>query len=143
MYCSHLCETEAQELDHGKSFLKLNPDRAACHDATATMALLQFISAGLPEVQLPVTIHGDHLIVAEKGAEQDLENAKEQYREVSRKDTLNFHYAEISDAAGLCVLGFCLRKIQHWFLETWIRNHTHNFVRELCFVSECPPARPV
>ncbi|GME37043.1 uncharacterized protein LTHEOB_3320 [Neofusicoccum parvum] len=46
------------------------------------MALLQFISAELPEVQLPVTIHGDHLIVAEKGAKQDLENAKQQYREV-------------------------------------------------------------
>lgn len=81
--CSHLCEPETQQLDRGKSFLKLNPDRAACHDATATMALLQFISAGLPEVQLPATIHGDHLIVAEKGAVQDLENAKEQYREVS------------------------------------------------------------
>ncbi|GME26187.1 uncharacterized protein LTHEOB_3320 [Neofusicoccum parvum] len=46
------------------------------------MALLQFISAELPEVQLPVTIHGDHLIVAEKGAKQDLENAEQQYREV-------------------------------------------------------------
>ncbi|KAK7733542.1 hypothetical protein SLS57_000557 [Botryosphaeria dothidea] len=94
---THLCEPEAQELDHGKSFLKLNPDRAACHDATATMALLQFISAGLPEVQLPVTIHGDHLIVAEKGAEQDLENAKEQYREV---------YAFLASACAKYNIGF-------------------------------------
>ena len=80
---SHLCEPESQPLERGTSFLKLNPDRAACHDATATMALLQFISAQLPTVQLPTTIHADHLIVAEKGGEADLANAGEQYREVS------------------------------------------------------------
>ncbi|KAH7047580.1 hypothetical protein B0J12DRAFT_667505 [Macrophomina phaseolina] len=94
---THLCEPETQQLDRGKSFLKLNPDRAACHDATATMALLQFISAGLPEVQLPVTIHGDHLIVAEKGAVQDLQNAKEQYREV---------YAFLASACAKYNIGF-------------------------------------
>lgn len=79
---SHLCEPETQELDRGKSFLKLTPDRAACHDATATMAMLQFISAELPKAALPTSIHSDHLIVAEKGAEADLISAKSQYREV-------------------------------------------------------------
>lgn len=79
---SHLCEPDVQPLERGKSFLKLNPDRAACHDATATMALLQFISAGLQKTALPTSVHSDHLIVAEKGDLADLENAMEQYREV-------------------------------------------------------------
>ncbi|KAF7185788.1 putative aconitate hydratase, mitochondrial [Pseudocercospora fuligena] len=82
IHFSHLCEPEAQEIVPGKSFLKLNPDRAACHDATATMALLQFISAGLPSTAIPTTIHSDHLIVTEHGGYKDLENAREQHREV-------------------------------------------------------------
>jgi len=79
---SHLCDPENQDLNRGKSSLKLNPDRVACHDATATMALLQFISAGLPKTALPTTVHSDHLIVAEKGDEPDMKNAKIQHREV-------------------------------------------------------------
>ena len=94
---SHLCEPENQELERGKSFLKLNPDRAACHDATATMAMLQFISAGLPKAALPTSIHSDHLIVAEKGAEEDLINAKSQYREV---------YDFLSSASSKYNIGF-------------------------------------
>lgn len=90
---SHLCEPEHQSLERGKSFLKLNPDRVACHDATATMALLQFISAGLPKVALPTSIHSDHLIVAEKGARIDLENAKHEYREVRGKTVHNSCFA--------------------------------------------------
>lgn len=62
--------------------MPLKVDRAACHDATATMTMLQFISAELPEAAVPVTFHADHLIVADQGAEADLKNAKEQYREV-------------------------------------------------------------
>lgn len=79
---THLRNPLEQDLERGKSFLLLDPDRAACHDATATMAMLQFISAGLPKVALPVSIHSDHLIVAEKGAVADLESAKEEYAEV-------------------------------------------------------------
>lgn len=79
---THLRNPLEQELERGKSFLSLDPDRAACHDATATMAMLQFISAGLPKVALPTSIHSDHLIVAENGAVADLENAKHEYSEV-------------------------------------------------------------
>lgn len=79
---THLRDPLQQELERGKSFLLLDPDRAACHDATATMAMLQFISAGLPKVALPTSIHSDHLIVAENGAAVDLENAKQDYSEV-------------------------------------------------------------
>jgi aconitate hydratase len=79
---THLRNPLEQELERGKSFLLLDPDRAACHDATATMAMLQFISAGLPRTALPTSIHSDHLIVAEEGGVRDLENAKEEYSEV-------------------------------------------------------------
>ncbi|CAK1366828.1 putative aconitate hydratase, mitochondrial [Cercospora beticola] len=79
---THLCEPESQDIRPGKSFLKLRPDRAACHDATATMALLQFISAGLPKTAVPTTVHSDHLIVTEHGGNIDLENARQQHSEV-------------------------------------------------------------
>jgi aconitate hydratase len=80
---THMRNPLEQELERGKSFLLLDPDRAACHDATATMAMLQFISAGLPRTMLPTSIHSDHLIVAENGAVADLANAKGDYAEVS------------------------------------------------------------
>ncbi|KAJ5718264.1 hypothetical protein N7488_003910 [Penicillium malachiteum] len=84
---SHLIMDEARnwnldQIERGKTVLELRPDRVACHDATATMALLQFISAGLPRVMAPTTVHGDHLIVSEKGAEEDLQRAKLEHAEV-------------------------------------------------------------
>ncbi|KAJ9150397.1 hypothetical protein NKR23_g3669 [Pleurostoma richardsiae] len=83
---SHLATTEQAwalgEIERGKTILKLRPDRVACHDATATMALLQFISAGLPRVRIPTSIHSDHLIVAENGADVDLQRAAKEHREV-------------------------------------------------------------
>ncbi|KAJ5111401.1 hypothetical protein N7532_001936 [Penicillium argentinense] len=69
-------------IDRGKTILELRPDRIACHDATATMALLQFISAGLPHVMTPTTVHSDHLIISEKGAEADLQRAASEHAEV-------------------------------------------------------------
>lgn len=52
-----------EDIERGKSILELRPDRIASHDATATMALQQFISAGLPRVMAPTTVHSDHLIM--------------------------------------------------------------------------------
>lgn len=79
---SHLCDIDGQEISPGRSFLKLQPDRVAIHDANATMALLQFISAGIDRVAIPTTIHCDHLTMAEKGAVIDLAAAKIQHQEV-------------------------------------------------------------
>ncbi|KAL0934881.1 aconitate hydratase [Colletotrichum truncatum] len=83
---SHLIPGEngwvLDEIKRGKTILRLRPDRVACHDATATMALLQFISAGLPRVRVPTSVHSDHLIVAEKGDEEDLKRAASDHREV-------------------------------------------------------------
>jgi aconitate hydratase len=86
---SHLFDTtETQrslsEIRRGETLLQLRPDRVACHDATATMALLQFISAGLPKVEIPTTIHSDHLIVSRDGADEDLKRGLIQYEEVYR-----------------------------------------------------------
>ncbi|RAH69850.1 aconitate hydratase [Aspergillus aculeatinus CBS 121060] len=75
-------EWNLEKIQRGQSILELRPDRVACHDATATMALLQFISAGLPRVAVPTTVHSDHLIISEKGAEEDLRRAETEHREV-------------------------------------------------------------
>ena len=62
---SHLDDPQNQDIERGVSYLKLRPDRVAMQDATAQMAMLQFISSGLPKVAVPSTIHCDHLIEAQ------------------------------------------------------------------------------
>jgi len=66
----------------GETYLKLRPDRVAMQDATAQMAVLQFISSGLPKTAVPSTIHCDHLIAAENGSNADLAAAKSTNAEV-------------------------------------------------------------
>ncbi|KAF2720778.1 mitochondrial aconitate hydratase [Polychaeton citri CBS 116435] len=66
----------------GKANLKLKPDRVAMQDASAQMALLQFMSCGLPTTAVPASIHCDHMIVGEKGADTDLPNSIEGNKEV-------------------------------------------------------------
>lgn len=72
----HLDDPANQEIERGKTYLRLRPDRVAMQDATAQMAMLQFISSGLPKVAVPSTIHCDHLIEAQVGGEKDLRRAK-------------------------------------------------------------------
>ena len=72
----HLDDPAGQEIDRGRTYLRLRPDRVAMQDATAQMAMLQFISSGLPKVAVPSTIHCDHLIEAQIGGTQDLQRAK-------------------------------------------------------------------
>merc|ERR1712012_1399745 len=79
---SHLDEPESQDIVRGESYLRLRPDRVAMQDATAQMAMLQFISSGLPKVAVPSTIHCDHLIQAQVGGEADLARAKDMNAEV-------------------------------------------------------------
>ncbi|KAI8145592.1 aconitate hydratase [Fennellomyces sp. T-0311] len=78
----HLDDAENQDIVRGQSYLKLRPDRVACQDATAQMALLQFMSAGLPTVAVPTTVHCDHLIQAQKSGVPDLARAIELNKEV-------------------------------------------------------------
>ncbi|KAJ5679795.1 Aconitate hydratase [Penicillium macrosclerotiorum] len=79
---SHLDDPHGQDIERGTSYLKLRPDRVACQDATAQMAILQFMSAGMPSVQTPTTVHCDHLIEAQIGGEKDLARANEINKEV-------------------------------------------------------------
>lgn len=78
----HLDKPHEQKIERGVSYLKLRPDRVACQDATAQMAILQFMSAGLPQVAKPVTVHCDHLIQAQIGGEKDLKRAIDINKEV-------------------------------------------------------------
>lgn len=78
----HLADPENQELKAGVSFLNLHPDRVAMQDATAQMALLQFMSAGVPQTAVPTTVHCDHLLLGRFGAEKDLANALTVNKEV-------------------------------------------------------------
>ena len=75
-------ETPTQAFARGKDYVDFAPDRIACQDATAQMALLQFMHAGKSKVAVPTTVHCDHLIQAKEGAEIDLKVATEQSKEV-------------------------------------------------------------
>jgi len=80
---SHLWDQPATKtFERGKDYVNFSPDRIACQDATAQMALLQFMQAGKDNVAVPTTVHCDHLIQAKQGAEKDLEHANEASNEV-------------------------------------------------------------
>lgn len=80
---SHLWDNPAAKpFTRLKDYVDFAPDRIACQDATAQMALLQFMHAGKPKVAVPTTVHCDHLIQAKTGAAADLERAKKSSDEV-------------------------------------------------------------
>ena len=78
----HLDDPQNQEIERGKSFLLLRPDRVAMQDATAQMAILQFMLAGKTEAAVPSTVHCDHLIQAYKGKEKDMVASNNYNKEV-------------------------------------------------------------
>lgn len=80
---SHLWDGVADKaFQRGKDYVEFAPDRIACQDATAQMALLQFMQAGKKTVAVPTTVHCDHLIQAKQGAAPDLRRANETSNEV-------------------------------------------------------------
>jgi aconitate hydratase len=80
---SHLhADQKLENFGRGKSYVDFAPDRVAMQDATAQMALLQFMSAGRPKVAVPSTVHCDHLITAKVGAADDLSFATTESKEV-------------------------------------------------------------
>ncbi|MGO1245641.1 MAG: aconitate hydratase [Sphingobacterium sp.] len=80
---THLWDGSATEAyERGNSYVDFTPDRVAMQDATAQMALLQFMQAGRPKVAVPSTVHCDHLIQAKEGAEKDLTRARNESSEV-------------------------------------------------------------
>lgn len=79
---AHLWNKASSPLQRGKDFADFAPDRVAMQDATAQMALLQFMHAGRKSAAVPATAHADHLIVAQSGSEEDLARAIDENREV-------------------------------------------------------------
>jgi aconitate hydratase len=80
---THLWENPVNEVyTRGKSYVEFDPDRVAMQDATAQMALLQFMQAGKSKVAVPSTAHADHLILAKDGAKADLERSSHTNGEV-------------------------------------------------------------
>ncbi len=93
---SHLDPNQVKEaFVRGGSYVDFRPDRVAMQDATAQMALLQFMSAGKPKVAVPSTVHCDHLIQAKLGASEDLKTA-----EVTNKEVFDF-LASVSNKYGI------------------------------------------
>lgn len=78
----HLDDAEHQVIEPNQSILQLRPDRVIMQDATAQMALLQFMLAGREQTEVPTTVHCDHLIRAFSGASEDLKVAIEENKEV-------------------------------------------------------------
>ena len=80
---AHLHSDQSPDVfERGKSYVDFSPDRVAMQDATAQMALLQFMQAGRPKVAVPSTVHCDHLITAKNGAAEDLAFANKESKEV-------------------------------------------------------------
>ena len=79
---SHLWNSLESPFVRGEDYVDFKPDRIACQDATAQMALLQFMQAGKSKVSVPTTVHCDHLILAKHGAEKDLKRANSVSSEV-------------------------------------------------------------
>ncbi len=94
---SHLDHFETADIERGKGWIDLRPDRVAMQDATAQMALLQFMQAGRKRVAVPSTVHCDHLIRAREGATPDMEVALRENKEV---------YAFLKSAAQKYGIGF-------------------------------------
>ena len=82
LYAHLHADQKLENFGRGKSYVDFAPDRVAMQDATAQMALLQFMSAGKPKVAVPSTVHCDHLITAKVGAKDDLTVANSESKEV-------------------------------------------------------------
>ncbi|MGZ4088951.1 MAG: aconitate hydratase, partial [Bacteroidia bacterium] len=95
---SHLhADQKFENFERGKSYVDFAPDRVAMQDATAQMALLQFMQAGRPKVAVPSTVHCDHLITAKSNSKADLERAVAVNKEV---------YAFLSSVSNKYGIGF-------------------------------------
>ena len=93
---THLADgVPASAYKRGESYVNFNPDRVAMQDATAQMALLQFMQAEQPKVAVPSTVHADHLIQAKVGANNDLATA-----EITNKEVYDF-LSSVSNKYGI------------------------------------------
>ena len=92
---THLHSKKFETFKRGKDYVDFDPDRVAMQDATAQMALLQFMNSGKDKVSVPTTVHCDHLILAYKSGHQDLKNSK-----VTNKEVFDF-LGSVSNKYGI------------------------------------------
>ncbi len=85
----------SESFTRGENYVNFSPDRIACQDATAQMALLQFMQAGKNQVAVPTTVHADHLIQAKEGASADLKRS-----DVTNKEVFDF-LGSVSNKYGI------------------------------------------
>lgn len=111
---AHLDNFDLQPWEPGVAQLLLRPDRVAMQDATAQMAMLQFMQAGKQKVALPSTIHCDHLIRAQSGAAEDVKRAIDENKEVY----------DFSVLVG--------KKIWDWILEAGRGDYSSSRFGKLC-----------
>ncbi|GBF87346.1 aconitate hydratase [Raphidocelis subcapitata] len=103
----HLDDPETAEIERGVSYLKLRPDRVAMQDATAQMAMLQFISSGLPTTMVPSTIHCDHLIEGTTSPQPDRDGSFGAAADLALAKTANAEvYGFLSSAGAKYGVGF-------------------------------------
>ncbi|MGC8823160.1 MAG: aconitate hydratase [Bacteroidales bacterium] len=95
LYTHLAAEQELKSFVRGKDYVDFAPDRVAMQDATAQMALLQFMHAGRKKVAVPTTVHCDHLIMAKNGAKDDIETAN-----ITNKEVYDF-LASVSNKYGI------------------------------------------
>ena len=99
LYAHLFDENGLRRYERGTDYVDFRPDRVAMQDATAQMALLQFMNAGKDRVAVPASVHCDHLIKADAGADSDLPAAMTANREVYdflRSVSARYHRARAS-----------------------------------------------
>ena len=110
---NHLSDPATQAMERGASYADFHPDRVAMQDATAQMALLQFMTAGLPQTAVPSTVHCDHLISAKVGA---VDRPRRRHRHQPR---------------GVRLPSLGQRQVRHRLLGARQRHHPPGRAREL------------
>lgn len=104
LYAHMFSEEDVKPYQRGESYVGFAPDRVAMQDATAQMALLQFMNAGKNRVAVPASVHCDHLIRADEGADKDLPTAMKSNREVYdflRSVSSRYHIGFWAPGAGI------------------------------------------
>ena len=104
MYAHLYDERNVKNYKRGEDYVNFRPDRVAMQDATAQMALLQFMNSGRNEAAVPSTVHCDHLIQAYKGAKEDIATATKTNEEV---------YRFLRDVSSRYGIGFLAARSRH------------------------------
>ena len=97
----HLVEIENKNLDEGKNYVFLRPDRVALQDVTGQMVMLQFMSAGLKQTSLPTTIHCDHLIRAKVEGETDMRVSLDENTMAAYVKNINYGYNALEKLSNI------------------------------------------